>query len=416
MAQYIAPMTGVYGAGAPGFTTQISRAGDTVLSGSNTDGKFICLAKGGIAGTFIAGWDVLDGVNDVELLVKFKLGSDIGKQGIVVARFSGNSEATTKGYQLSNSVINNIGTLSIDEGSTGYVKWATSDYYANVMYWARFRIEGDKLKAKRWIDGQPEPGWQIETENNVTTTGTYNGIATYGKGSMWVHYLSAGIDGDSAPYGYELDSDISGEFTVFHRPEHTPVDGYTANFYGAGYGVPFYPLASSRSKDISGKFRIRAVRNKPLSGRFRAQINPLKTLAGRVSVVAPKPVVQHGQFSVSNKLSHSILGKFTIDNFTSRRQSGVFTVENQWMPTISGGFRIYDKKTLPEAYIEEGRYYESQTNEGEIIGNVDYTLLEFDDEFLWLSEDDDEIIAEYKENDIIDITLEEGEYPAFSFE
>lgn len=416
MAQYIAPMTGVYGAGAPGFTYWIAKAGDTIVSGSNADGKFICLTKGGAVGTFVAGWDVLDGINDLELLVKFKLSSDSGKQGILAARYSGNSEASTKGYTLSNSFLHNTGTLAIDEGSTGYAGWVNQDYQPNVMYWARYKIQGTKFWAKKWVDGQPEPRWQLEVDNSVTSAGSYNGITTYNKGSVWFHHISAGTDGDPAPYSLSHDSSITGRFKIHRRPEHTPIDGYTANFYGAGYGTPIYSLASARSKDTSGKFRIRVVKDASTAGKFRVRIHPSKTIAGRVSVVVPKPVIQHGQFSVANKTTHSIVGNFAIDNFTSRHQIGVFTVQNQWLPHLSGVFRIYNNKTLPEAYIEEGQYHESQTNEGTIIGNVDYTLLEFDDEFLWLSEDDDEIIAEYKDNDIIDITLEEGEYLAFSFE
>jgi hypothetical protein len=223
------------------FTHHIYRNGDSLWTGNDAYGKFLCLAKTTQAGTSIAGFNAVNGVNDIEIVTKFILQSDTGKQGILAARFSGNSEATTKGYQLSNSVINNTGTLAIDEGSTGYVKWATNDYHIGVMYWARFKIQGTKLWAKKWIDGQPEPGWQIEAENNVASTGAYSGIATYAKGGLRYYWLAFGTGGDPAPRmrsstGYVSNANISYPLP----PDHTPVGSYSGSFGGTiGFGGAF---------------------------------------------------------------------------------------------------------------------------------------------------------------------------------
>lgn len=154
----------------------------------------------GSPGTKVLAYNPVKDIDDVEVLVQFKLSSAAGKQGIVSLRYGGTNEATTTGYTLSGSIIGNKGTFAIDEGATGYAGWTDWNYLAGVTYWARFRAVGSSIKAKLWTDGATEPSaWTLDVTNTQATTGDYSGLHTYNTGNVDYSYVSWGTYGDSAP-------------------------------------------------------------------------------------------------------------------------------------------------------------------------------------------------------------------------
>lgn len=364
-------------------------------------------------GTHVVGYTPVNGVDNIEVLVKFSFTSDVGKQGIVSLRYSGHSEATTRGYTLSGTVIGNAGHLAIDEGSTGYAGWVPWNYVANVIYWARFRIHGNTLYAKLWEDGRPEPaGWTMQIENNIVPFGEYSGLHHYRQSSVNYYQVSFGTDGDSAPMYRDCSVAQHGSFSVNKIPETATVDGYGGGYGGVAgaYGQAFLPTAISRHKDLPGKFavrkaserhqlgkfrikvhadksclgkfRIKTQKNRSLSGLFRVVSDSAKYQSGKFSIrssltaqqvgrfaVTTLPTrCQHGEFTVCHIGHNHLTGKFSVKQNTVKTITGVFSVHHMSSHSQSGHFRLYGKNTLPEAFVERDIYKQTTGNYGDIDG------------------------------------------------
>lgn len=217
------------------------------------------------AGTKVAAFNPINGINDVEALVRFTLSNDRGKQGIVSLRYGGTSEANTTGYTLSGSIIGNRGNLAVDEGGTGNIVWALWDYRPNTLYWARFRVQGDQVMAKVWNHGQAEPAnWTIHATNKVRPTGDYSGLHTYMVGTVRYSFISFGTNGDAAPPPhFTLKSANTSHGVVDNSarvvkdmPTSTPIvgfgGGYAGGAYGRGYAEATYPSSPNTELNISG--------------------------------------------------------------------------------------------------------------------------------------------------------------------
>lgn len=217
------------------------------------------------AGTKVAAFNPINGINDVEALVRFTLSSDRGKHGIVSLRYGGTTEANTTGYTLSGSIIGNRGNLAVDEGGTGNIVWALWDYRPNTLYWARFRVQGDQVMAKVWNHGQAEPAnWTIHATNKVRPTGDYSGLHTYMTGTVRYSFISFGTNGDVAPpphFTLKLANTSHGVVdnnvrVVKDMPTSTPIvgfgGGYAGGAYGRGYAEATYPSSPNTELNISG--------------------------------------------------------------------------------------------------------------------------------------------------------------------
>ena len=228
---------------------------------------FLALESTG-SGTKVAAFDPLNGANDVEALVRFRLTSDRGKQGIVSLRYDGTTEANTTGYTLSGSFIQNKGQLCIDEGGTGNVAWTPWNYLPNVTYWARFRVNGNTMKAKVWNDGQNEPAaWMIDTTNNVRPTGSYSGLHTYMIGTVFYSFISFGTNGDTAPravnrLSYQSNAKIAWPLLPVVETPGIIWGGYGGVSYGSGaYGIATIPSYSIVDTRYLSNARIEGKRN-----------------------------------------------------------------------------------------------------------------------------------------------------------
>lgn len=238
---------GTLGQPYPGFTTKISRSGDSVniQNDAALGRKFLQLFKGGTGGSLAVGWDVLNGAQDVEQLVLFKMNGAIpttGRYGILLNRYDGNSEATTRGFAATFTPASSVPSIIINEDSVGTVHYTNYAWENNQLYWARFRVNGNDESFKIWKYGDDEPtAWTLSgTFAGSTIASPYSGLGNFQAWSnMLVYQISAGTGGDSAP---KTDPSI---------PSSTPVGVYGGGFASLAYGTAFRPAYSIESLDYT---------------------------------------------------------------------------------------------------------------------------------------------------------------------
>lgn len=230
MAQFFQTFDdGTLGQPYPGFTTKISRSGDSVNIKNDAvlGRKFLQLFKGGTGGSLAVAWDVLNGAQDVEQLVLFKMNGAIpttGRYGILLNRYDGTTEATTRGFAATFTPASSVPSIIINEDSVGTVHYTNYAWENNQLYWARFRVNGNDESFKIWKYGDDEPtAWTLSgTFAGSTIASPYSGVGNFQAWSnMLVYQLSAGTNGDKAP---KTDPSI---------PSSTP-----QGVFGAGFGAP----------------------------------------------------------------------------------------------------------------------------------------------------------------------------------
>ena len=192
------------------FSVKISRVGDSAtVSEDFTAGRFLNVFKGGTGGTLAVAWNVLNGAQDVEQLIRFRFGGAIptaGRYGILYNRYDGNSEASTRGYAASFTPAANVPSVIVFEDSFGTVNFSNYPWQNNQMYWSRFRTVGNQQFFKIWVDGTREPSsWLFSsTYAGPSIANPYSGVGNFQAWSnLQVFYLSAGTNGDTAPFELE---------------------------------------------------------------------------------------------------------------------------------------------------------------------------------------------------------------------
>lgn len=221
---------------AAGFTTKISRSGDSAnVSEDFTYGKFLNVFKGGTSGSLAVAWDVLNGAQDVDQLIKFRFGGAVptsGRYGILLNRYDGTTEATTRGFSAVFTPASNTPSIIINEDSIGTVHFINYAWENNKIYWARFRTIGNDQMFRIWPDGEDEPAtWTLAgTFAGSTIANPYSGVGNFTNWSnLQVFQISAGTNGDIAP-----------KDTSFMVPSSTPIVGYGGGYGAAtGYGVAY---------------------------------------------------------------------------------------------------------------------------------------------------------------------------------
>lgn len=283
------------------------------------------------AGTQVWGYDLVDGISDnIEIAVNFGLTSDTGKQGIASLRYSGTSEATTKGYTLSGSIISGVGNLAIDEGSTGYAAWTPWNYLpadnaGGNLYSARFRIDGNRLRAKVWTMGGTEPDWMLDTTNDVTTTGNFNGLHTYMSGNVDYFGVGFGTNGDSAPLSAlpvtTVTATIQGNASVSPLPQaNIPAFGVT---YGTiGYGTIAIPAQATKQLSQSGNARVRKTNATTTNGNARIIKTTQSSQTGNARIQTVKSLITQGNARIWITKSTTITGNSRIQRTNSITQTG----------------------------------------------------------------------------------------------
>lgn len=437
------------GSPVPGWTGRLVPNGSFQKNGNNLQ------LNGTSTGTKVYGCNAVDGVSDnIEILVRFYFSSDVGKQGIASLRYSGNSEATTKGYTLSGTVISGVGQLAIDEGSTGYAFWTPWNYLPNIWYWARYRIDGNRMRAKVWNDGSAEPDWMIDNYNSVTSTGDYNGVHSYNTGNVYYSQVSFGTGGDSAPttnttlspanISHSVDSDTiqliqQHNITVNSSAHSQSVDSiisvpnYKLTVYSSRVGVFSDKLSLTRNIVLSVNSAQNNLRydNIQLIGGTTLTVNNL--LHGISSDVVPLSQAQ--TISVNNsshtiQLDDAVVSKMVMlnkpdDVYISVRDDGARLASNATLIIDDSIIGIHSPKisiiNWDNLGVDIGKIYIPKwKGDGELeiqdidseniitpvksetgwnpITNEIYTNLEFEDTTFWISENDiDIIVEEYKQ-------------------
>lgn len=175
------------GPGVPtNWTQRINANGGTFskMRSVTTPGGKVFRIVSTSTGSMVASFNPADNATDVETLVKFRInGTASGRQGIAVHRYSGTSEATTRGYALQFLPASNVRSLLISNDQTGAtITFTNYEWTNNTIYWARFRTVGNAIQAKVWPEGSEEPAsWMLNTADNAFAggSGTYNGVGTF---------------------------------------------------------------------------------------------------------------------------------------------------------------------------------------------------------------------------------------------
>ncbi len=358
-----------------GFTRHIGTTSTLTAVTSKAWSKIGAIELNNTAtGTQVWGYDLVDGISDnIEIAVNFGLTSDVGKQGIASLRYSGTSEATTKGYTLSGSVISGAGTLAIDEGSTGYVVWTPWNYLpannaGGNLYSARFRIDGNRLRAKVWTMGGTEPDWMLDTTNDVTSTGNFNGLHTYASGNVDYFSVGFGTNGDSAPLSAlpvtTVTATIQGNASVSPLPQaNIPAFGVT---YGTiGYGTIAIPAQATKQLSQSGNSRIRKNNATTINGNSRIIKTIQSSQTGNSRIQSVKSLIKQGNARIRIKELTTIKGNSRIQRTNSITQTGnaqlssaVYTysqdiignacIQNVKQATLNGNARIQAVNNLTQ--------------------------------------------------------------------
>lgn len=197
MANYSTDFRENWIGGVPsGWTSRINNGSptySTIRSTTSTGGKCVEI-KGTANGSKILSYDLANDATDIESLVRFRIdGTESGRQGIAIHRYSGSIESNTAGYALQLIPASSVKSLLISNDQTGAtITFANYNWTAGVVYFARFRTVGNLIQARIWPESSEEPTtWNLSINNNAFSggAGTYNGIGTYSANTAGVYYF-----------------------------------------------------------------------------------------------------------------------------------------------------------------------------------------------------------------------------------
>lgn len=198
------------------YTTGVQPSGWTVRwDGSNTTwavrektGTFRgkCLEHSStINGRRLISWDIIDTLPDradAEILVRWRPNNNENEQLRLHIRASGGT-GTEHGYFCAlpspNPSILNLSRYV--NGAASGMGSAVFAIVAGTRYWLRFRVVGDSIKVRAWVNGSAEPEtWTVEATNGVITGAGWVGIGSYsGTSSRDIDYISVATGGATAP-------------------------------------------------------------------------------------------------------------------------------------------------------------------------------------------------------------------------
>lgn len=365
------------------WANPITRSGTTLTVSGTAPNKTLVLFAN-VAGTKVFSYTPVNGVNNIEGLVKFRLSSDFGKEGILALRYSGSSEATTAGYIVSGSVISSAGQLAIDEGQTGYLYWSAWNYLANTTYWVRFQVNGTTQRAKVWTDGSSEPaGWTVSGTDSHQTSGSFSGLTSYSinntsSATITYYYVSFGTNGDSAPSA-QTTKTIQGNFRVEKTADKTQQGNFRVQLTTAQTQQGDFRVTATTTRTQTGNFDVQKTTTQTQQGNFRIAISNTKTQTGDFRVQQTVSQAQSGNFSVRRTTSQTQDGNFRVAVQYTKTQVGNFAVANAVTRTQQGNFRVQRTATKTTTgdfnvikqfvYDQIGNFNVRQTLDQLIIGN-----------------------------------------------
>jgi len=245
-----------------------------------------------------------------------------------------------------------------------------------------------------------------------------------------------------------------GKFRVRKTNDVTQIGKFRVRTTSLKTQTGIFRVRVTNVKDITGQFRLSVKSDKVQIGKFRVLNAYDKPQVGKFSVRLQQDRIQVGRFRVRTTSTVPQVGRFLVRKTNDKPQTGSFRVEYIGLKHQVGKFRIYDENTIPEVFIPNDRYVNSNGTYGSIdsatpdsgnlnqspspdtgeitVGEIDsglfnqgtdsfgiirsnndYVILMFEDNFIWLSENGKEIIVEeFTKDDIINMISTEGRFTA----
>lgn len=196
--------------------------------------------------THYASLEEIRGQSDIELLVKAKIDTLVGKQGLLVIR--GNKAGGEDcGYVLALWQAQAGGMYMKVDDSKNEFNQAIHVPYPTEWNWYRFSVKGSTIRAKFWRDGHVEPAWQIAINDAKwpTDSNGISGIAHFSGGTVTYNYVAASTDDRPAPK--------PGEYVdTYVNPKPEPEIGYWGAPGLRPLGLLQIPKKKSTNYDIVG--------------------------------------------------------------------------------------------------------------------------------------------------------------------
>lgn len=164
---------------------------------------------------------VLDEPGDVvntEILARVMATSTIGTQNRLIARATGAAGSETAyHFDFRPDLIR----ISKYEDGAFSIIGAPQDWERDTYrwYWMRFRVQGNRLLARVWDDGQPEPAeWTIEREDRSIQAGGGVGFGSFSDaGNRYWDHISIAVGGESAVLPDPPDTILQGRITQAYQ-------------------------------------------------------------------------------------------------------------------------------------------------------------------------------------------------------
>lgn len=161
---------------------------------------------GTVDGRHLLSWDTVDADANranAEVLARVRSSSTLVSQLRLIVRGSG-SAASETGYFLDfpSASAADLRVSKLVSGTlTAIGTIYAYTFVANAWYYVRFRANGTSLKARVWLDGEPEPSvWHIDfTDSSITAAGWVGVGNLESTGTRDFDWVSIGTNGDTAP-------------------------------------------------------------------------------------------------------------------------------------------------------------------------------------------------------------------------
>lgn len=217
MAQYDTNFSG-YSAGSPPSdwtarwtTTNVTN--EIVSDGVGDGGKILRTTSSADARRLLS-WDAVDADADranVEILCRFKTNNVSATDNVRIHVRSSGAAGSENSYHLRLPVVSgaNWGISKYVAGvSTAVGSNVSFTFEAGALYNARFRVNGNVVRARLWKDGTNEPSaWQVDTTDTSLSSAGWVGVGRFPAApTIEVTHFVAATDGDTATWPAAVDT------------------------------------------------------------------------------------------------------------------------------------------------------------------------------------------------------------------
>jgi hypothetical protein len=323
-------------------------------------GRILRIVGGTTNGSRVLSYNPAGTAANADILVRFRSAQDnsAGRRGIAYVRYSGTTEATTKGYALYMGLFSGTRGYGIVEDSTGTTVAfnSSTSLAANTWYWARLQATGTTIRAKLWsgaVTSEPA-GWNISGTNGTQTTAAYHGVGTFNTGTVDYGWFSIGTNGDVPPIPLV---DVTKTQLGNVRIEQTVDKNQVGNVR----------ITQTTTQDQSGNVRITVTTDKTQQGNVRITATTDKTQSGNVRITRTTDQTQQGNVRITATTTRNQVGSVWIGAPpVLQHQVGNVSIRRTTDRTQAGNVRI--QRT--NAFDQLGNVRIQRTNDRTQSGNV----------------------------------------------